>query len=921
MDVNLHTDLIRKLQLVTNVRKSLGHCHVRTPSSAVGINSRPNFGKGSAASGLGISIKCGIFAILFVAPLALGGRDDLGRFVYLLSVTLFAAAFLNQWSVDNYNVWIPGILFPLFIAGAILPGLQLIPFHENFLNTLAPGRIMLLPIWGEGLANGPLRAGVWDILSFNPHATRRAVFVILAHITLFLVILQVVRNVGDVERLLRWIALAVTFMAVFGLGQYFSRTEKFAFIFAHPSRVANQSVSGPFSNPNHFAHFLMLGIGPLLWWLQDGLRQGNQRNGSRGRLGLPDTNWHLNKLLYLSLCIAVVGLAGALTMSRGGVLVMGLACIFAIVGFWRMGRLSSKIVFGLGTAVALLSCTLLFHGVEKISDELGSLAATSIDELDPTKGRRRVWAANFSAWRDFPILGTGVGSHAQVYPIYFSHPSTVEYTHAESSLLQVLSETGIVGFSLLVLGIIVCFYWCLVAIGRSATPSIRACGIATFAGIVASVIHAMFDFAWHLTACMSLTVILAACACRLYYVVSMPASKCRWPCEWIGRHRIVVVVVTIIIFVVGLTVCGGAANTAWHWCDYKRLSLQMERDAIYREHMVSQGEITSEEIKSIEKGERVELMARLHRVLESDPVHPLANLRMTAVLLKEFEMRQQDSNNAMTLSDIRSASLMSRFTSKDHQDKWLNAAVGENRQLLDKALVHLGCGLQGAPLQGRGYAFWADLAFLQGWREEGQSQLINQALAVRSFDAAVLFAAGQFFAQLGNPDLTIEYWKQAFHQAVDYRDAIIKNFASHISAEQFVELFEPNQDGLQRLFREYRRLKLPEDAKAILPLIVAEIERQAGCASGTRSANLWKQAQHMYTFVGNEAGAISCLQRAIRNLPNDFELHKLLSLQLITAKRYEESVPELVWCLRRQPNDEQLGRYLRLAQTRRFESR
>lgn len=868
------------------------------------------------------AIESAIVGVLFVAPIFVGGRDDIGRLAYFLCVTLFTVVTLARWYVSRLDVRFPRGLLLLLAAGAMVLLVQLLPLNSNVLNVLSPNRTNLLPMWSASVSSGSIHAGVWDIISFVPDATRRSLYVYLAHVGLFLATLQILRNVGDVERLLRWIALAASFMALFGLLQYFSLTEKFSWVFVHPSRNASHALSGPFANANHFAGFLMLGIGPLLWWLQRGTRTSKSSSMKRQISFRSTSNGGLNGQLFLNVCIAIVGFAGAMTMSRGGVLVMVLAGLFAVLGFWKIGLLTRKTVLGLGAAALLLSFTLLFHGVDQLSNELETLASGSIEQLDPSNGRRRVWAANLAAWKNSPILGTGVGSHAEVYPIHFSHPSSVEYTHAESSLLQVLSESGAVGFSLLLTGIVVCVRWCVIAISSSSPLQVRACGVAAASGILAGVIHAIFDFTWHLTACMSVTVMLAACACRLRSF----AQESREPQGRLRRRQsgsgwkvsLAMILVLTVAYAGASDLCKGAV-ASWHWQDYKRLSLRMEREDQQRSNWGRQEEVSDEQVKKRVEEDRDRLISRLQRVLEYDSGNPRANLRMAAILLKQFEVEQQESDNAMTLSDIRSAALASRFSSRANQDNWLSAAIGPSRQLLDSALAHASRALQGCPLHGRGYAYWADLAFLQGWREEAQTQLFSQALAVRPYDASVLFAAGQFAVQLGNSSLAIEYWKRAFHQAIGYRDAIIKAYASRVSPQQFVEMFEPQQDGLERLFEEYRRLGLPEQAKTILPSVVAGVERRATERGGRYSAGLWRRAAAMYSFTEDNDGVIACLRRAVADFPNDFELRKWLALRLVNAKRYEEAVSELAWCLRRQQNDEYLAHCLRLARARRFD--
>lgn len=67
----------------------------------------------------------------------------------------------------------------------------------------------------------------------------------------------------------------------------------------------------------------------------------------------------------------------------------------------------------------------------------------------------RVWADSLPIARDFPVLGTGMGTFASIYPFYKTEDGAS--TTAMSSLLQWWVESGIVGMGLLGLAVV----WCV----------------------------------------------------------------------------------------------------------------------------------------------------------------------------------------------------------------------------------------------------------------------------------------------------------------------------------------------------------------------------------------------------------------------------------------------------------------------------
>jgi O-antigen ligase len=238
--------------------------------------------------------------------------------------------------------------------------------------------------------------------------------------------------------------------------------------------------TGTFASRNHLVGYLLmtipLGIGflfsvetaqvrPVSHWLH--------------RLSFLD-----GKTLLLGFSIIVMVLGLIISGSRAAMLSLLLSLSLSPLlfnGFRKEERLFKKSVLILGLA-------LLWAGWIGTSALVTRFFAVSED----IKLRWVIWQNTIQILKDFPLLGTGLGTFAQIFPMYRTFYFRGLVTHAENDFLQLASEVGLVGFGLLAILFLFLFF----KVGRSIRSDIspqRYIGRGALTGILALMFYSLVE--------------------------------------------------------------------------------------------------------------------------------------------------------------------------------------------------------------------------------------------------------------------------------------------------------------------------------------------------------------------------------------------------------------------------------------------
>lgn len=421
-------------------------------------------------------IQVGLIALLIFAPLAFGSVEVWARSVFE------AAAFG-------------------------LAGLALI---EYGLGRRPPLRIPA-PLWGMVALFGVLILVQWIAsVSLDPHATRGALVLGIAYVMIFALVVSTVRTEEEIRRLT--LALIVTGfgVAVFAILQKYAGNGK---IFWLREVRENNSVFGPFVNRNHFAGYMGMLV-PLSIGYAVAVFAGAPSKGrtARQRFVHRLTSERANRLALLVFMILIMSVSLVLSLSRAGI-VSFVTAVILIGGILSFGRATKKWILLPGLLVAALLISLAWFGLGPLIDRYQTLL--HLPEDKSMLGRIEVWKDTLKIAADHPWMGSGLGTFGAVYPAYKTNPDPVVYDHAHNDYVQLLAETGWVGFGLAI-GILGAAFGMIIAGWRARrSPWARGLLIGVTTGMVALLIHGLNDFNFHIPSNAALFAVLMGLAWNL----------------------------------------------------------------------------------------------------------------------------------------------------------------------------------------------------------------------------------------------------------------------------------------------------------------------------------------------------------------------------------------------------------------------
>jgi tetratricopeptide (TPR) repeat protein/O-antigen ligase len=443
-----------------------------------------------------IIIEWLLIALLAFMPLAFGVVHAWSEeIVITLSAAITICFMLKFICRRNDNVMWTLAYLPVgtFLFVVIL---QLVPLPVFLLRILSPNTAAIKTELLGSLADAKSSM----TLSFYPNATKHDLLLVMSAAVVFIVVFNIFRHPDQIKRLLTAISLIGGVVALIALGQTLFGNGKIYWFIASQN---TKGYSGPFVNHSHYGQFMNLSIGAALALIMVKLHEDFARCKKTPVAVFDYLSAKASKPVWLMAAIITFGAASIFTsLTRSGMLSMLIASAITTFLFTRRQYMKSHSWIMTVMALAAFSCV-LYIGFDAVYDRLATLR-----NINQYENRLQILKDLLRCFRLFPVLGTGLGTHSVVYPMFDSSSIIELASHAENEYAQAMEETGIVGLgSLVIFGIII---WTGYLKSIHGKPAICSAAYGLGMGLLAILIQSLSDFGQHLPSNAFLSAIFCA---------------------------------------------------------------------------------------------------------------------------------------------------------------------------------------------------------------------------------------------------------------------------------------------------------------------------------------------------------------------------------------------------------------------------
>lgn len=433
-----------------------------------------------------------LLALLIWLPLPLASNRPWAEAIFVIWITLIAFFWFLHYQTKQTQIspvfyrakWVVWLMVGLLLWLA----LQIIPLPEILRQSISPQSVAMYQA---------AAAGQWQALSIDPYASLMYWLKSVAYGLLFVMVLILVNSKLRLVMIGYALVLSGLFQAVYGSLLVMTGTAGLIFdVVPYGGRA-----TGSYVNPDHLAGYMEMvsavGIGLLLATTYSKSRPHTWRHTLRNLISIV-----LSQKLILRLVLVVLVIALVMTHSRMGntgffssMLIAGAVLLLS----YRKQEGSIKKMFTHShtrSAVLLVTSLMLidmfivgsYFGVEKVVHRISNTTLAS-EEV-----RIDLNVLTPEIIKDYPVTGSGGGTFQSAYHPYQQEASSIHVIHAHEDYLELMSDTGMVGFAILGLIVLLSLSAAIKALWTRRDPLTRGIGFAVLMAVSAILIHSTVDF-------------------------------------------------------------------------------------------------------------------------------------------------------------------------------------------------------------------------------------------------------------------------------------------------------------------------------------------------------------------------------------------------------------------------------------------
>jgi O-antigen ligase/tetratricopeptide (TPR) repeat protein len=480
--------------------------------------------------------------------------------------------------------------------------------------------------------------------------------------------------------------------------------------------------------------------------------------------------------------------------------------------------------------------------------------------------RISAWKSGLALFRDFPVVGAGLGATPEIFPRYQLPPwSELYFNHAHNDYLELLAETGIVGIAL--------FAWFAFLLidrlrrgARWLTPGLAPAFAGVVGGIAAMCMIDLFDFDLRIPATAFLFSVLLGLAVRIGKTPASESGKTERRSRASGVLAFGVSLAALVLLVAAMS--QGNIVYPYNMTQPQNLSQARALLTTYPANRFSHLSLLTLEGDAITESLR---LAELERAVWTDPINPVTRDRYARALM--VAGKSDDAIQQFRISVLNSPALQTHPYLNPRFLPWLPPA---EKNAIEAGLVEA---------VNRGYLYAPD-ALGEFYTSFG-----------RYSDAAKMYA--EVAARERDPDKRADYLRESGEAYAH------DNFAQAMAKFREAEDLAPDnsliyRDMVTMVIGPHRDFELADKTIA------------QGIENGADPFLLWVALADASEVAFDRSRAESSLEQALKYQPNSFStLIRLADLYLLDG-RSDRAVATIDRALEIQPDSAAL--YSRLGQ-------